>query len=257
MAEPDRFDHIAGLYDALMAHVEYDRWFAIMRELETLLPPGFTYLDAACGSGSLLKRARDAGWRAFGFDLSPAMLRRAQSRTNVPVFVGNLETSPVAGVDFITCLFDSMNFLISPEAVCRALGTLSAALRPDGLLYFDMVTERLMADVFGNQSWIEPVGDIMLTWESRWFPESGTCMTRLVRDESVLFECLEKAYSTEEIVRYAQLAGLEPLAIVDARNWGPVREDTTRIDFLFTPTASRLNPKSVRKIIEKIRYNLS
>lgn len=257
MAVPDRFDRIADLYDALMAHVEYDRWFAILRELAVLLPPGFIYLDAACGSGALLERARGAGWRAFGFDLSPAMLRRASSRSDAPVFVGNLESVPVAAADFITCLFDSMNFLLSPEAIQRALVTLAAALRPGGLLYFDMVTERLMAEVFGNQSWIEPVGNIMLTWESRWFPESATCMTRLVQEDVPLFECLEKAYPTEEIVAYARQASLEPLAVVDARTWGPPRSDTTRVDFLFTPKPVRLDLEIVRGVIDRIHYNLA
>jgi len=256
MAVPDRFEHIADLYDALMAHVEYDRWFALMRELATLLPEGFTYLDAACGSGALLERARGAGWQAFGFDLSPAMLRRAVARVEVPVFVGNLEAVPVGAVDFITCLFDSMNFLLSPESIRRAIGTLAAALRPGGLLYFDMVTERLMAQVFGNQSWIEPVGNIMLTWESRWFPESASCRTRLTRDGSILFECLEKAYPVEEIVHWARQAGLEPLAVVDARTWNPPREETTRVDFLFTPAPPRLNLEQFREIRDKIRYNL-
>lgn len=256
MAAPDRFEHIAGLYDALMAHVEYDRWFAIMRELAALLPDGFTCLDAACGSGALLERARGAGWQAFGFDLSPAMLRRAAARAGIPVFVGNLEAVPVRSVDFISCLFDSMNFLLSSDALRRAIGSLAAALRPGGLLYFDMVTERLMAEVFGNQSWIEPVGNIMLTWESRWFPESAFCRTRLTRDGSVLFECMEKAYPVDEIVSWARQAGLEPLAVVDARTWTLPRADTTRVDFLFTPAPPRLNLEQFREIREKIRYNL-
>ncbi len=257
MAEPDRFDRLASVYDALMVHVDYGRWFAICHELSALLPPGFTHLDAACGTGALLERTRNAGWISFGFDLSPAMLRNAATRTAAPLFVGNLEAIPVRAVDFITCLFDSMNFLLSTEAVRRALQAMAAALKPGGLLYFDMVTELLMAEVFGNQSWVEPVGDFMLTWESRWFPESASCLTRLTRDGAVVFECEEKAYATNVILELARQSGLEPLAVLDARSWREPTRDTTRIDYLFTPSPSRLDKTQVQRAIEKIRYNLS
>ena len=170
MAAYDPFADIAPYYDTIMEHVNYGRWFRVTEALSTLLPPGFTHVDAACGTGVLIKRLRADGWRSFGVDLSFAMIRAGRKGPRaLPAATADLRALPLhGGADYVTCLFDSLNFLLEYEDVERAFGQIYGALAPQGLFYFDVVTERMVKDYFEGQEWIEQNGRFSTTWRSAW-----------------------------------------------------------------------------------------
>ncbi len=254
MPSSDLFEGLATHYDALMTHVDYDRWFHVTGVLAGLLPRGFIHVDAACGTGVLLERARRAGWRSVGVDISPSMLAvLRRNRGPLPCAVGDLRAFPVRGVHLITCLFDSMNFLLEQEEVECALRRCAAALRDGGLFYFDVVTERMMVDHFANQTWTETQGGLRTTWANEYDPATRICETWVRVSTGAESSTRERAYDLDFLMEAMQRAGLTLLAAFDVENLKPPTRRTCRIDFIAAKDPSPDLRRRVEKSISGLR----
>ena len=129
MPRPDDFANLARYYDPIMEHVDYDRWFVITTTLAELAPDPFLHLDAGCGTGVLMGMLRKIGWSSVGIDLSLAMLQTGRRRRgSLPVAAADLRALPFRGaVDLMTCLFDSMNFLLTYTSAPMPACTISSS----------------------------------------------------------------------------------------------------------------------------------
>jgi SAM-dependent methyltransferase len=248
MPRTDPFAGLATHYDALMTHVNYDRWFHVTGVLAGLLPQGFIHVDAACGTGVLLERAVRAGWRSVGVDISQSMLTvLRRNRGALPCAVGDLRALPVRGAHLITCLFDSMNFLLEQDEVACALRRCADGLRDGGLLYFDVVTERMMVDHFANQTWTETQGKIRTTWANHYDPVTRICETWVRVNTGAESATRERAYDLDFLVDAVQNAGLTLLAAFDVENGKAPTRRTCRIDFI----AAKNPSQDLRRRVEK------
>lgn len=99
-------------------------------------------LDIGCGTGRHIQAMREAGYEAFGTDVSPQMLERAAAATGaaewfVPWRLGDPPApalSRLGPFDAITCLGNVWPQVVSNGAVQRAAGDMFELLRPGGLL---------------------------------------------------------------------------------------------------------------------------
>lgn len=250
----DAFGDIARFYDPLMAHVDYERWHAMALALGELVTPPLVHVDAACGTGTLARGLRRAGWRSMGFDLSPAMLcagRRQKPR--VPTVAADLRAVPLRGASFITCLFDSLNFLLDPGDVRRALKELYGALRPGGLLYFDVVTERMVLDHFAGQQWSEQSGRLHTTWDSRYDRATGVSETRIRVNRGPECVIRERIHPREDLESAMAAAGFEPLGAFDAETLRAPRRRTVRIDFVAWRPGGPAPRRRLNEVLKELR----
>jgi SAM-dependent methyltransferase len=255
----DDFGELARYYDPIMEHVNYDRWFRTCVALAELLPPRFLHVDAGCGTGVLLGRLREAGWKSTGVDLSRAMLMTARKqRGSVPVAVADLRALPFhRSAGLVTCLFDSINFILDEPGVARAIQEMAQALAPGGLLYFDIVTERMVTQHFAGQDWEEDNGGFSSNWSSSYDHQTTVAQTRIrinTGGESVIRERIYPQRFFERAVRHA---GLRLLGAYDVEGWKAPSRHTTRIDFIAVkepaPEATRQFKKVVRAVREQLQ----
>lgn len=137
------FTALAAVYDAIMADVEYDHWadfvlsYARDQELEVRRA-----LDLACGTGGFTRELLAAGLNVTGVDGSADMLDVARERLpEVRFEAGDLRTFDLGEhFDLVTCVFDSLNNLLTPEDLGAAFARAAAHLRPGGLLACDLNT---------------------------------------------------------------------------------------------------------------------
>lgn len=234
MAAPDAFDTLARYYDALMRHVDYNRWFLATTQLGGMLPTPMRHVDAACGTGRLLRELRASGWDSLGFDLSGAMLRAAKKAgPRLPLVQADLCAAPFKGaVDYATCLFDSLNFLLDEGDLRRAAGQFAAMLREGGLLYVDIVTERMILEHFAGQGWTESHEGFSTTWNCRYDRDRCVSETDIRVNQGPIATIRERVYPVERVVGAVEQAGLTVLAVMDAETWRDVRKKTLRVDIV-------------------------
>jgi SAM-dependent methyltransferase len=250
----DPFSTLARYYDRIMAHVDYDRWYLITLALGGLLSFPFRHVDVACGTGTLVKRLQKVGWNTIGVDLSPAMVRMGRKTGPAwPGIVGDLRALPLQGsMDFATCLFDSLNFVLDEGEMQTALGQLGACLQPGGLLYFDFVTEQMVLQHFAGQRWTEDNGPFSTSWANVYDRETGVTDTEIRVNNGVANTIRERIHSRDAIEDGLAQAGLSPLAILDAETWRKPRRKTIRVDVV----AVKGDPKDYRKAFRGLRREI-
>ncbi|WP_424951592.1 class I SAM-dependent DNA methyltransferase [Deinococcus sp.] len=148
------FSALAGVYDAIMADIEYGDWAAFI--LEYARDVGLTpvsALDLACGTGALTAELESRGLSVQGLDFSPEMLEVARARLPGVSFVqADLRDFVLPGrFDLLTCVFDSLNNLTEPADLGRALSRMALHLKPGGLLAFDVNTRVGVRDLWEGE----------------------------------------------------------------------------------------------------------
>ena len=118
-------------------------WPFVSRTVNKDCPKAGSWLDLCCGTGQLLKKVTERGFSATGLDLSTHQLRHARRNAPKSKFVRAdvRRYSLPERYDVITCLFDSLNYLLTPVGLKAAFTSARRHLNPDGLFIFDMNTE--------------------------------------------------------------------------------------------------------------------
>ncbi|MCK5861336.1 MAG: methyltransferase domain-containing protein [Candidatus Hydrogenedentes bacterium] len=250
----DALTPLADFYDDIMQHVDYERWIHITTTLGAMLPAPFRYLDAGCGTGVLLKELATDNWDSVGMDLSPAMLYVARQHRKLPRLVqGNFCTLPFrSSFNLVTCLFDSLNFLLSEEVFTEAIQSFYEVLLPNGLFYFDIVTEKMITNHFENTSRTEEHGQFSSTWNTSYAHETQTCETRIRIDSGTESISREHIFSTEFVLQTLEDAGFSLLALRDGNTWRKPTKNTTRIDFIVVKGDTELYRKKLQDADDSI-----
>ncbi len=137
---------LAQIYDELMDVVDYDNWVSYILQLMDYLefyPESI--LDLACGTGNITHRLAEKGFKLWGVDISSEMLKKAEekksNRENPRFLQGDMRSfSLPEKVDMVICLYDSINYMLTPRAVEKMAGRVKKVLQPGGLFIFDFNT---------------------------------------------------------------------------------------------------------------------
>jgi SAM-dependent methyltransferase len=117
---------------------------------ETAPAPGARVLDAPCGAGRHLRAFTEAGFSAWGFDLSGTLLRAAQSAGTRPwSFVrADLRAIPfkTASFDLVVNLFSSLGYFSDDETNYAVLCRLVDLCKPGGWLVVDFMNSDYLRD---------------------------------------------------------------------------------------------------------------
>jgi SAM-dependent methyltransferase len=122
------------------------------------------HLDVACGTGLVLEYFRRQGWSSIGIDASIPMLEVARVRVpDVPLAVSDFRALPF-GRQFalVTCLYDSLNHLMTKEELEEAFCSIRATMDDEALFLFDMNHPEIYPEVWGMA---EPFYSSGANWE--------------------------------------------------------------------------------------------
>ena len=126
-------------------------------------------LDVACGTGKSTKPLAGLGYDVSACDISPEMARRARERVGDAsrVFVADMRSLPDVGAfDLITCLDDSVNYLLSEADLRRALRSMACRLRPGGQVVFDANTIGTYRNGFSSD-FVVDAGETLFCWRGQ------------------------------------------------------------------------------------------
>ena len=208
--------------------------------LELHPPAGNRLLDLACGTGTFAIGMAQKGWEAQGVDGSAAMLQQAKakpfsnlvqwSRQDMRMF------SPLIAVDLVTCLYDSLNYMLTDEDLVSVFKRVYAALGPQGLFIFDMNTARVMANHWDDVTDVIDNDEFTVIMHTTYDAHRQracafvTCFERqgeyYVKSQE---EHIEQAYPLAQVSNNLTLVGMQVEAAYACFTQRPAREDDERI----------------------------
>ena len=193
------------------------------------LPAGAQILDVCCGTGYLAALLAERGYQVSGFDASPEMVRYAREKAPAADFqVGEAASFRAAGqYDAAVSTFDSLNHILEKDALEAAFRNTAAALKPGGLLAFDMLLEEAYQTHWGEAFALVRNDHVLtITGAGYDFRKRLACCTitmfRLIegtwRRSDVVVR--ERCYTTDEIGEALERAGFGELLCYDAGDLG-------------------------------------
>ena len=242
------YEGYAALYDASGQHEFSLRMIPYLERLLTRHPvEGRRLIDLACGTGTVAIAYARQGWQVTGIDASAAML--AQAKAKQRAVSGELaitwsqqdmrELRVVEPVHLVTCLYDSMNYMLNSQDVLRTFEHVYDALVPGGLFAFDMNTAWVMAAQWDDETYFSDSDKLSIVLQSNYDDQiqrthvTVTCFQRVNHlYRKVVEHHTEQAYPPEQIATLLVDAGLRPEAQYSCFTFVPSTPTTFRIMFV-------------------------
>ena len=182
-------------------------WGFLSPAIQEELPHANTWLDLCCGTGSLVRLTTRAGFDTTGVDISKHQIKHA--RQNVPAarfVVGDVRNLSLnRRFHVVTCMFDSLNYLMTKQDLLKAFRKAKCHLAQNGIFAFDMNTFDGLQDHWCKKSTTHE-HDLTLIIESSFDPKQalGRCLITGFLREGKLYrrfqeEHFERGYRPHEI----------------------------------------------------------
>jgi SAM-dependent methyltransferase len=114
-------------------------------------------LDLACGTGTVAVAMASGGWHVYGVDGSAEMLDVARTKgdsAKVQVAWSQQDMRSLVlptSMSLVTCLYDSLNYMLGLVNLNKALSAVASVLRPEGLFICDVSTPTAF-DKYANRT---------------------------------------------------------------------------------------------------------
>lgn len=236
----EAYGEFAHVYDQFMEDVPYEAWCGFIETIlrERGLEDGLV-LDLGCGTGSLTRLLRDAGYDMIGVDSSVEMLEVAKSRGDEGILylaqdMREFELYGTVRAVVSTC--DCINYVLEKEELTEVFSLVNNYLDPGGLFFFDFNT-RAKYESLGDAVIAENQEDASFIWENFYYPEERINeydVTFFLREEGELFrkvveEHFQRAYELSEIRECLTEAGMEFVAAYEDYSLQEAGQDSQRI----------------------------
>ncbi|MBE5785124.1 MAG: class I SAM-dependent methyltransferase [Clostridiales bacterium] len=238
------YGRFAAIYDRLMNDVDRKAWGDYV--LKLLGEGRKTVVDCACGTGELTLRLAAEGYSLIGQDLSEEMLRVAsekarRARLNIPFIRQDMrKLSLHKRVDAIVSACDGVNYLASRQALSDFAASAYAALKPGGILLFDISSRYKLSTVLGNNTFALDEGDSAYIWQNVYDGESRLIrmdLTFFVQDEETgrydrfPETHIQRAHSEREVRAALENAGFTNIEVYEAFTMDAPKDTTERLQF--------------------------
>lgn len=235
-------------YGARFAAIYNDKWDLWSRRVWPLIVPhlpepatGRRWLDLCCGTGGLLQLAAHRGFDVTGVDRSPFQLFHAAIKApDARLVESDIEAFSETGrFDVVTCMFDSLNYLVRRDAIDAVLANVRTMLAPDGVFLFDIKTEegfrRDEDRVFRTDAWVA-IFEGSYDAASALHRLQVTGFAKEPTGSYARFDELheQRAYEASDVDGWVEAAGLASQRI-DFDEGGPPSSSTGRLFYACRP----------------------
>ncbi len=243
------YAEFARVYDRMGADhhsaqmVEYT--FTLMKKHHI---KGRTALDLCCGTGTAIKLFCDQGYRMSGLDGSAQMLAVAARKLQqydvvlfhktLPRFrlLRNDDSRRPRIFDFVTCYYDSLNYLKDADELEEAFRSVAEHLTEGGWFIFDMNTATALKTVWGEETYAAAQEEVAWIWKNNYDTKTrtATLKTTFFEKSGRLWKRfdeihVERAYPNSEVRKRLIAAGFELKGLYRCFTFRKPNRDTTRI----------------------------
>ncbi len=210
-----RYAKFAAVYDELMTEVPYDTYVELI-ELAANGIDGKKVLDIGCGTGILAAKLAKRGGEVTAVDLSPHMLEIAAERAKslqLPIEFLRQPMQQLAGhtnMDVAVIPIDSLNYVTEVKEVEETFQGIYEALRPGGILLFDVHSIFKTDVIFMESPFVYDDGRIAYIWQTEEGDAPHSVYSELsffVKTEASLYERFDEVHMqrTFRVHTYVQL----------------------------------------------------
>lgn len=237
------FTDIAPYYDLLMQDVDYQEWtdYVIRLMDRAGISKGSKLLDMACGTGTAALIFVKTGYKVSGMDLSARMLQAAKAKAKkagikVNFFWGDIRDFVIQKkLLTITCLFDSMNYLLNEKDFLNTCKCAHNALSQNGAFIFDVNTTFALTKYWDQRLEMKEAEGIVSIWRNSYdfvshyanlsltlFVPSGKEYKRIDEFHQ------EKAFPLEDVESMLKKAGFSKVEVFKHLTLDPPQNNTIR-----------------------------
>ena len=170
------YTSFAEVYDQLMDNVNYERWADFYAEMlhANGVGVGEKICECACGTGGLTIPLQKRGFQMTGVDLSQEMLWIAAQKARkqgigLPFIQQDMRKLHLhRQMDAVLATCDGVNYLLEDQDAAAFFASAYNALRPGGVLVFDVSTPWKLENMLGNQIICEDRPQVTYMWQNRF-----------------------------------------------------------------------------------------
>ncbi len=219
------YEQYAAVYDAAGQLAFSQRMIPYLQRLLKRHPaPGTTMAEVACGTGTVAIAMASAGWRVYGIDASARMLEQARAKAadaGVAVQWSQQDMRSLTlpePVHLVTCLYDSINYMLTSDDLATAFGQAYASLVPGGLYLFDMNTAAVMATMWDGETYFTETDALSVIMATDYDAQRQrttvrvTCFERVAESglyRKIAEQHVEQAYPEEHVATLLTDTGFE------------------------------------------------
>jgi ubiquinone/menaquinone biosynthesis C-methylase UbiE len=206
------YQDYAAVYDASGQSGFSQRMIGYLERLLVRHPVnGRAMLELACGTGTVAIALAQAGWKVIGVDGSADMLReaRAKEEGDHPAIAWLQQDMRALRlkqrVHWATCLYDSLNYMLTSDDLLTVFRCVYESLHPGGLFCFDMNTAYALATFWDDETYFTDSGDLAMVMQSDYDADhqraevTVTCFQRVGELYRKIVEThVEQAYPEEQ-----------------------------------------------------------
>jgi SAM-dependent methyltransferase len=206
-------------------------WPKLLQRIAEHAPEARSFLELGCGTGSLLLAlAEDPAWaRLVGVDASAAMLahaRRKPGADRVRWVEGAFDSDVGADFDVAGSFFDALNHAAADGELARIFQAVARALRPGGLLIFDL-TNRAGFEAWWRDRREHEGDDWHMTIQASFDPATGLArgVATVVTDQMLTpqaTDVTERCFEETDVRGWLGSAGF---TVIEASPWCPLPGD--------------------------------
>jgi len=238
------YDQYARVYDDSGQIVFSLKMIPYLGELLQRHPvPARSMLDLACGTGTVALSFAHQGWEVYGADASSGMLDQARQKAKQAGQTLILSQQDMRQftlerpVALVTCLYDSLNYMLKLDDLTQVFRQVAQALMPGGVFLADTNTQVTLEQVWGNNTFFVENEEMAVIMRSHYEPLTGLStvdVVGFVREEDGLYSRFEEhhaevAYPNHEVGDALEEAGLLVEATYKCFHFDPPDATTRRV----------------------------
>ena len=198
-------------------------------------------LDVCCGTGTVAELLTDEGFKLEGFDISEPMIREARRKAVKHKLDIRYEVMDAASFemaetyDAAFSFFDSLNYIIDPAKLTRAIKQVAKHVKPGGSFIFDLNTAYAFEAKLFDQQQLAAKKRLRYKWEGDWDPVSRIIAVHMqfwLGGEEYEETHIQRAHSDEEIREMLAAAGFVDVRAFHSYTLNPPRYKSDRVHYM-------------------------
>lgn len=238
------YQEFSTVYDRLMQDVDYTAWALHYRRLLEArgVLPGAHVLETNCGTGNLSLHL--ANWyKLLASDLSQDMLNLAMPKARTAgkdiTFIRQdmREIALHRQVDALVSACDGVNYLLQELDLQSFLRGAFLAIRPGGVLAFDVSSHYKLCQVLGNQPQVFESQKLCYLWQNFYQEDKRLLQMQLaifVQQQANAYtrvdeQQTQRAWLPEELSKHLTAAGFIEVQIFGEQTMKPPHPEAQRL----------------------------